>query len=244
MPVSRKLLTALRTVLADRADPLAAAGMQRYMKSRMPYYGVRTEPLRRICRETFRRIPLESYERWHDTTRALWRGARYREERYCAIELCHSPLYAPYQTLRALPLYEEMIVTGAWWDLVDGLAPYRLGHLLATEPGAMKPVLIEWASHDDIWKRRSAILAQLRFKGATDPTLLYACIEPSLDSREFFLRKAIGWALRDYAWHDPAAVERYVEANRWRLSPLSRREALKNLDEARRRRGHARPGSW
>jgi 3-methyladenine DNA glycosylase AlkD len=82
---------------------------------------------------------------------------------------------------------------------------------------------------DDIWKRRSAILAQLGFKGATDRKLLYDCMRTSLGRPEFFLRKAIGWALRQHAWTDPREVLRFVKTNEKRLSPLSRREALKNI---------------
>ena len=80
-----------------------------------------------------------------------------------------------------------------------------------------------------MWKRRTAILSQLTFKKDTDLKLLYDCIEPSIESKEFFLRKAIGWALRQYAWTDPKEIQRYVRVNETRLSPLSRREALKNL---------------
>lgn len=228
MPISRKFLTALKTQLSEAADPTAAPQMQRYMKSTLPFYGIKAPALRRICRDTFTAYPLTSYQQWYDTTLALWRGAKYREERYCAIELCNSRLYRDYQTLETLPLYEEIIVSGAWWDLVDGLAPYRLGHLLRQYPKTMKPLLKQWAKDDNMWKRRAAILAQLRFKDATDPKLLYACIKPSLGSDEFFLQKAIGWALRDYAWHDPVEVQRYVTANRDKLSPLSQREALKH----------------
>ena len=86
----------------------------------------------------------------------------------------------------------------------------------------MRREMLAWARCDDLWKRRSAILCQLGFKDATDLDLLYACIEPSIGSREFFLRKAIGWALRGYAWTDPVEVARWVGANETRLSPLSR----------------------
>jgi 3-methyladenine DNA glycosylase AlkD len=89
--------------------------------------------------------------------------------------------------------------------------------------------MLAWSRSDDLWKRRSAILCQLRFKGDTDLGLLYACIEPALSSKEFFLRKAIGWALRAYAWIDPKEITRYVNVHEGALSPLSKREALKNI---------------
>jgi 3-methyladenine DNA glycosylase AlkD len=89
--------------------------------------------------------------------------------------------------------------------------------------------MLTWSRSANIWKRRTSIICQLGFKQDTDLELLYACIEPSLDSQEFFLRKAIGWALRQHAWTDPAEVRDYVRRNRARLSSLSSREALKNL---------------
>jgi 3-methyladenine DNA glycosylase AlkD len=90
-------------------------------------------------------------------------------------------------------------------------------------------MMLAWSKSDDMWKRRTSIICQLGFKKNTDLDLLYACIEPSLDSKEFFLRKGIGWALRQYAWTDPAEVKRYVRRHKDRLSSLSQREALKNI---------------
>jgi 3-methyladenine DNA glycosylase AlkD len=89
--------------------------------------------------------------------------------------------------------------------------------------------MLAWSRSKDLWKRRTSILCQLGFKAETDLGLLYECIAPSLGSREFFLQKAIGWALRQYAWTDGAEVRRYVRLNRDRLSALSSREALKNI---------------
>lgn len=198
------------------------------MKSAMPFYGVSAPLLKQITRECFSSYPLTDFSQWQDTILALWRQAKYHEERYAAIALCNSKLYLPYQTLATVPVYEEMIVTGAWWDVVDGLAPYRFRHLLTIAPQPTRQLLLTWAKCDNLWKRRAAIIAQLKRKEATDLTLLYACIEPSLGSKEFFLQKAIGWALRDYAWLDIAEVERYVHANSVRLATLSQREALKN----------------
>jgi 3-methyladenine DNA glycosylase AlkD len=127
-----------------------------------------------------------------------------------------------------LPMYEEMIVTGAWWDFVDAIAGQRFWAILGNDREAMRRAMLGWATDANMWKRRSAILCQLRAKGETDLDFLYACIAPSIGSTEFFLRKAIGWALRQYAWTDPEAVIRYVEAHP-ELSGLSKREALKNV---------------
>jgi 3-methyladenine DNA glycosylase AlkD len=223
------LIRALRAALRAQADPEKAAAMQAYMKSAMPYYGIQTTEQRRIYRDIFARWQLASYADWRDTVLKLWRTARYREERYAAIELTQNKRYAAFQTLETLPLYEELIVTGAWWDLVDSVAAHRVGALLRRYPDAMKPEMRTWSRCDNLWKRRSSILCQLTFKNETDLLLLYECIEPSLTSREFFLRKAIGWALRQYAWTDPHEIVRYVRRKHRELSPLSKREALKNV---------------
>jgi 3-methyladenine DNA glycosylase AlkD len=207
--------------------------MQAYMKSEMPYLGVQTPLLRATCREVFGRLPLESPSSWRGTVLALWRDARFREERYAAIELTGHRSYRSFQDLKSLPMYEEMITTGAWWDYVDVIASHRLGNLLFLHPTPMTRRMRTWAKSPDIWKRRSAILCQLGFKKKTDLPLLYDCIEPSIGSSEFFLRKAIGWALREYAKTDAKEVKRYVRAREKELSPLSKREALKNLGGVR-----------
>ncbi len=126
-----------------------------------------------------------------------------------------------------------MIVKAAWWDVVDDLATRRLSAILRREGAPMKRAMRAWSRDPDLWKRRSAILCQVPLKEETDLVFLSAVIEPSLPSKEFFLRKAIGWALRSYAWTDPAEVARYVAANRSRMSGLSAREALKNVGGAR-----------
>jgi 3-methyladenine DNA glycosylase AlkD len=133
--------------------------------------------------------------------------------------------------MKALPIFEEMIVSGAWWDYVDSIATDRLGELLRRYPAAMRRRMLAWSRSRAMWKRRAAILCQLSFKAETDLDLLYACIDLTCHEREFFIRKAIGWALRQYAWTDPAEVRRYVREQGERLSPLSRREALKNVGE-------------
>ena len=233
MAASQKLIRALRKALRELADPVKAPVMQAYMKSEMPYLGIQAAPFRKAAKSVLRANPVDSFEDWRDTAQALWRGARYREERYAVIELVGHRSYEKFRTLEALPFYEEMITTGAWWDYVDSIASHRLGELLRRYPKEMRAILREWAVSDDVWKRRGAILAQLGFKGDTDLNLLYDCMRPSLGRPEFFLRKAIGWALRQHAWTDPKEVVRFVKAHEKELSPLSKREALKNISRGR-----------
>jgi len=203
--------------------------MQAYMKSAMPYHGVPTPALRRVYKQVFAEVDLPSAEAWQGEVLALWRGAEFREERYAAIGLSGLRRADRFQTLDALPMYEEMIVSGAWWDYVDSLAGHRIGLLLRRFPDPMRATMLAWSQSDDLWKRRTSIICQLGFKRETDLDLLYACIEPSLTSREFFLRKAIGWALREHAKTDPDWVRRFVAEHVDALSGLSKREALKHL---------------
>jgi 3-methyladenine DNA glycosylase AlkD len=221
----RKLRAALRRV----ADPDRAAGAQAYMKSSMPFLGVGAPALRQVCREVFADVRFATADDWQRQVLSIWRDASFREERHAAIELTGLRAARDFQAPDALPMYEELIVTGAWWDYVDGIAKHRLGPLVRAYPRPMKRAMRAWSRCEDMWKRRASILCQLGAKQDTDLDLLYACIEPSIASREFFLRKAIGWALRDLAWTNPDEVVRYVRANEARLSGLSMREALKNV---------------
>jgi len=206
--------------------------MQAYMKSTMPYRGVTTPVLRDICREMLPRFPLTSFEEWRETVIALWETAEYREERYAALAIVGARVYERFRTLEALPLYAQIIVSGAWWDLVDGLATHEVGDLLRSHPEPMRETLLGWSQGEDAWLRRTSIICQVGFKRSTDEALLYACMQPSLHERGFFLRKAIGWALREYGKVSPEAVAEYV-FDHPELSGLSRREALKYVTAAR-----------
>ena len=223
------LIAEVRRVLAEHADPASAPRMQAYMKSDLPYRGVRLPQVRTLARTVFAAHPLPDRASWEATVRELWDTASYREEWYAAIALTGYRRYAGYQDPRVLPLYEHLVVTGAWWDVVDEVATHRVGPLLRRHHDALAPVLRRWAHDADRWRRRTAIIAQIGAKTATDTALLTDCIAPSLGERDFFLRKAVGWALRDLSKHDPDWVRAYVDAHRDQLSPLSLREATKYL---------------
>jgi len=227
--MSRELLLQLRSRLNRVADPEKAPQMQKYMKSDMPYLGVPAPLARKVFKETFHNLEFEDAEAWKNTILGIWRHARFREEWYAAVALCESRAAKALQTPQTLSLYEEIIVTGAWWDVVDVLASHCVGELLRRYPKQIRKEMLRWSRSENMWKRRTSIICQLGFKADTDLDLLYSCIRPSLGSKEFFLRKAIGWALRQYAWTNPAEVRRYVHAHRTELSALSMREALKNL---------------
>src|SRR6185503_16265533 len=151
------------------------------------------------------------------------------EERYAALELAGDRRYRAFQTFETVVLHEQLIVSGAWWDLVDGIATHQIGDLLRRFPEQLRPIVLAWSQVDDHWLCCTLIICQVGFKAATDEELLFACIEPSLGERDFFLRKGSGWALREYSKAAPQSVLRYVRANEPRLSLLSRHEAVRRL---------------
>lgn len=224
-----RLARAVRSELKAMGDAARAPQMQAYMKSAMPYLGVSAPLLRKTCRNLFREIEFADAGVWRDNVLSLWRGAKFREERYAAIELTGIRQARQFQTPEAMELYGEMIVSGAWWDYVDVIASHRVGTILRNYSVPMKRLMREWSRCDNLWKRRTSILCQLGSKDSTDLKLLYDCIEPSLAEKDFFIRKAIGWALRQYAWTDAAEIVRYVNRKASELSALSKREALKNV---------------
>jgi 3-methyladenine DNA glycosylase AlkD len=223
------LLASLRSRLRAAGDADRAKQMQAYMKSAMPYHGVPAPQVRVFCKELFAPLAFATREDWEREVRAVWDGAKFREERYCAIALTDVRAARAFQTPDACrSIYEKMVVEGAWWDYVDEIATNRVGPILRAHFAPMKKLMLRWSKDENMWKARTSILAQCRSRADTDLDLLYACIEPSIGSKEFFLRKAIGWALREYAHTDMNEVKRYVKKNESRLSGLSKREALKH----------------
>jgi 3-methyladenine DNA glycosylase AlkD len=226
----RVLVASIRQSLREAADPQRAPGMQAYMKSAMPYLGVPVPQVRAVVRAALRERPVAHQAVLRDTALALWRRAGHREERYAATALLGAPAVQHLRTTALLDLYRELIVDGAWWDHVDELA-HRVGDLLVDDPVRVRPQIESWIASDDLWLRRVAIICQVGTKHLTDRALLSDAILAAAHEREFFLRKAIGWGLRDYARIDPGWVRKFVAEHADVLSPLSRREALKHLGE-------------
>jgi 3-methyladenine DNA glycosylase AlkD len=225
------VVEAIRRAVAAAGDPERAVAQQRYMKSEMPFRGISsaelTALLRPILADPAHRIAARG--EWDAAVRDLWDSATHREERYAAIALTGHRAYRAWQDPEAVPLYEHLVRTGAWWDLVDPVASNRVGPILRAHHDAVAPVVRAWSTDADLWVRRTAILSQLTFRHDTDTALLRACVEPNLADGSFWVRKAIGWALRQYARTDPEWVRETVAAYGDRLSGLSRREALKHL---------------
>lgn len=218
------LVATVRRLLREHADPSLAPGQQAYMKSSLPFLGVRVPEVRRLTKAAARSNPPADLDELERFARTLWDGATHREERYAATGL--TGLRVARGRLELLPLYEHLAVTGAWWDHVDEVAR-RIADLHDAHPGPTAEVVRRWAASDDLWLRRLAILSQLGRRDRVDLALLTELIEANTNDPEFFIRKAIGWVLREVARVDPAWVQDFVEHHD--LSPLSRHEALKHL---------------
>ena len=227
----RDLVETIRGELARQADPERAVGQQRYMKSAIPYRGLTAPHLTALLRPILADPGFRLVERpvWEATTRALWDEVAYREEWYAAIALARYRAYGPWVDSDAMPLWRHLIVTGAWWDVVDEVATHLVREVLDAAPEVEGLRLREWAVDDDLWLRRAAIIAQVGRKERCDEDLLTDAIEPNLADRDFFIRKAIGWALRDHARVAPDWVRAFVDAHDGELSGLSTREATRHL---------------
>lgn len=216
------LAAAIRDDLRAVADPARAAGQQTYMKSAMPFLGIRVPDARRIVVRHVHGI--------HDsalllqTARLLWDEAEYREERYAALAVLAARVLKGDPDL--VPHIEHMVRTGQWWDFTDELA-HRVADLLDAHPAESAFLVRAWSGDENMWMRRLAIIAQLGRRERLDRPLLTDTIEANVDDTEFFIRKAIGWALRDAARVHPDWVRTFVQTHD--LSPLSRREALTHL---------------
>lgn len=224
------LVEQIRAALAHGSDPERAAGQQRYMKSAMPYRGLTSPQLRTTLRPIIGDpdLRLTTRAEWSATIERLWHEAEFREEWYAAIAVARARPYDRWVDSDSMPLWRSMIHSGAWWDVVDDIATHLVRSVLVREPEVERTRLREWAADDDLWVRRAAIIAQVGLRDDVDQALLTDVIEANLADRDFFIRKAIGWALRDHARVEPEWVRAFVGAHP-ELSGLSRREALKHL---------------
>lgn len=231
------LVDAVRTTLAAHADPHRAIGQQQYMKSQLPYRGLTTPALRAVLRPVLAddTLALRSRQEWETTIRTLWDEAAYREEWYAALTLARHPRYRAWRDGDAMELWRYLVVTGGWWDVVDDIATHLVREQLVAQPETEPNRLREWAVDPNLWVRRTAIICQTGLRERLDRALLVDAIEANLvgeHSRDFFIRKAIGWALRDHAGVAPDWVRSFVGAHGAQLSGVSRREAMRHLAPA------------
>lgn len=222
-----KWVDEVRAALLAVADEKRAAPMAAYMKGVAPFLGI-SAPVRRGAVRALGRPPIDELPA---VVRDLWAQPE-REYAYVACDwLERATRKGPVSLLTVI---EALVRSRSWWDTVDSLSA-SVANLVATHPELVAE-MDRWINDADFWVARVAILHQLGRGAATDADRLFRLCLVRAHEKEFFIRKAIGWALRDFAWHDPDAVDRFVSAHRAELSALTIREATKNLAKARARR--------
>ncbi|MFI5804939.1 DNA alkylation repair protein [Streptomyces sp. NPDC051561] len=213
------------TVYPKGADPARAAKVRAYMKDISPFLGIPTPERRALSRTVLEGTPRPDERDCTAIALRCW-ALEEREYRYFAVDYLRR--HAKSLSAGFLPVIRTLVVTNSWWDTVDLLAARVVGPLVSADP-KLRSVMDRWIEDPDMWVARTALLHQLGHKDTTDTTRLFAYCLRQAGHPDFFVRKAIGWCLREYAKTDPAAVRDFVGQYRDVLSPLSAREALKNL---------------
>jgi 3-methyladenine DNA glycosylase AlkD len=202
-----------------------AVAMSKYMKNNFKFFGIKTVERRQILKKLWKANEQEVSQNTRQITLELFQKQQ-REFHYCAVEILIQELKQKY-IKEDIQLIEKLIITNSWWDSVDFLAKYLLGNYLLQFPEETDSVILKFSSSENMWLNRSAILFQLGYKEKTNFDVLKVVCAKHKMSTEFFIQKAIGWALREYAKTDPQVVKDFVSiAN---LKKLSEKEALKNL---------------
>ncbi|HJF32790.1 MAG TPA: DNA alkylation repair protein [Sporosarcina psychrophila] len=201
-----------------------AAPMKAYLKNHFPFFGIKSPLRKELLKEQFKEYALPEPVQFFDEVWKLYNLPE-REYQYAAIALIEK--MKKHLTTEDFPTLLQLIETKSWWDSVDSIAPHFVGQIVKLDRGYGEKIMMEWSLSDNMWTNRSAILHQLKFKQKTDTDLLFKIIEQHSSSKEFFIQKAIGWALREYAKTNPDGVMSFVEGHT--LKPLSKREALKHL---------------
>jgi 3-methyladenine DNA glycosylase AlkD len=218
-------VASLKTLFEQNANPDQAGPMKKYMRDQFEYLGIKSPQLKELMKEFIAangKPPLNDLD---VILRLLW-SLPQREFQYGATSfLGRSEKELPASFIKTI---EYMITTKSWWDTVDTISGGPLGVHFRRFPDVREKYLARWRASENFWLRRAAILFQLNYKNETDFDLLCEIIRENLDSKEFFINKAIGWSLRQYARVDPKAVKKFVKSTP--LHPLSRREAMKHLE--------------
>lgn len=217
----------LANAFAYHANPNDAFFMAKYMKNHFDFFGIKTPLRMQIWKDFLQKYQNELFINTDLTYQIAWElwQMPQRELQYCAIELLEKTKKA--WTEDVIFFFEQLITTKSWWDSVDCISSSLISPYFLQFPNQIKPITEGWLASDNIWLQRVCLIFQLKYKSKTDVNLLFDYINQLAYSKEFFIQKAIGWALRQYARTDPDAVLSFVESAT--LAPLSKREALKHF---------------
>ena len=221
----------IRTELQKLADPKRAKGEKKYLKSPMKHYWVTVPQLIKISKSWVKENSELPFDQVIKQMSQLWEG-EYHEER--AVAICILEELRDNLTLKDLPLITHMVETSTGWAQLDGIAAWLVGTLCEKYPDKMTTVLKEWIKDDNFWVRRAAILAQLipLREGRGNLDLFEQLTVPLMGEKEFFIRKAIGWVLRDTSKRRPQLVFDFVQKYGSQMSGLTYKEATRRLPES------------
>lgn len=218
-------IASLETAFQENSNPENAFAMAKYLRNLFPFFGIKTTDRRLIFKTIWKENQQEVTENARTIAWELFAKPQ-REFHYCGIEILIKELKKNYKK-EDIQLIEKMIITNSWWDSLDTIAKYLLGDYLLEHPLETEKVIERFSNSENMWLNRSAILFQLGYKEKTNFDLLKSECEKHKNSDEFFIQKAIGWALREYTKTNPEAVKNYVLNTN--LKKLSKKEALKNI---------------
>jgi len=215
-------LPALENLFRKNANPENAFFMKKYMKDKFSFLGIKSPERRALTSAFFKNYNRPDINNIENIVMKLW-DMEEREFQYFAMELVGKELKK--MTQNDIQLFEYLVVNKSWWDTVDFIAANLVGEHFSNFPGLIEQINKKWILSENMWLNRTALLFQLKYKNELDTKLLKQNILKCCDSKEFFIRKAIGWVLREYSKTNPVWVSEFV--NSTTLSPLSKIEALK-----------------
>ncbi len=212
----------LSVAFEKHSDPAVAAGYKAYMRNKWDYYGLSSPIRRNLVKEFLKKSGLPPYDKLEEMVHFAWEQPQ-REWQYVAMEITGK--FVKKAGPELIDLAEWMIIHKSWWDSVDFVAPNIAGMMFKRFPEIKMQYIENWMQSGHLWLLRSCLIHQLRYNKSTDGTLLFNLCERLADHTDFFIRKAIGWSLRQYSKTSPEAAIEFV--NDHKLSNLSRKEALK-----------------
>lgn len=215
-------LQTLKTLFKQQANVENAVPMKKYMRNQFEFLGIKSPKQKALVKQFVAENGLPELSQMDNLVRELWSWPE-REYQYVALALLDK--LQKRLTPDSVPLLENLITTKSWWDTVDSIAIHNVGKLLKQYPEIRDAVIAPWRNSENFWLRRTTLLFQLSYKAATDEALLFVLVEENRESTEFFIQKAMGWALREYSKTSPKAVQIFVAKTE--LPSLSQREALK-----------------
>ncbi|MCM3488103.1 DNA alkylation repair protein [Alkalihalophilus marmarensis] len=221
---TKPYLINLINLYSEHKDDNYAKWSKQYLRNQFEFLGIRTPIRRKLTKQFIKENGLPPKEELKEIIFMLW-DLPEREYQKAALDILDKTKKD--LTVDDMQWLSQLIVKKSWWDTVDVLSPHIIGYMLSNNSDLIIAYPDQWIEDENIWLQRSAILYQLYYKGDTDENRLFKYILRRKSSTEFFVQKAIGWILREYAKSRPESVRSFVSNND--LKPLSKREALKHL---------------